>query len=806
MTTIRYVSPSGSNANSGQAMGQAWATLAFAQQQIRDLIAATPTEDITLVLAAGRHAITSTLEFTEADIGTYPGRVTWRAASGATPVISGGVVVDTWTLHDAPSNIWVADYAGPEFRQLYVDDIRCYRTRRSGLANGTYTPTGFTTTDDVTTYGNITDVELIFRYEWRESRVRIASAVASTSLTMQEPAQAALVPITENANRLPYAIENAYEILEADPYPLKFYWDRTAGKIYLIPPVTVADPNDAEVIVPQLSKLATFDGARRIDFDGIQWSHNTWLPAEGGFADIQSMVINHPGVYLGTQIENYGRTTPAAIEMWNSSDINFNGCGLTKLGSHGIAIWDHCDNIAVEGSTVLDNSGHGIVIGRNQTLNGGGAPNRIRIENNLISYCGQDYASGSGIFAVYCTNSTIDHNDFYQLPYSAVALGWGWGSSASQIINPAINNRITNNRYDETMLRLVDGAAIYCNGVNRGLIVEGNYSRNSRNGQSYYFDQGTFEASLLNNVSEGESDAWFKSHQGFGNYTIEGNHAEVPESTTFIPYNPALYPVVPPGAVEWTPVDPTTYNPASPTLEQARLISNAGRQPLYNTGLITIDPAFPVHAVGGELGWWLPAEMDLGAVTTVPDRISNRDMVGTGTIIPVAGSGGLRGLSFNGTSNEFHGLAFPNHPSCSWSFWVYKPTGDQSGGIFQSGSNSGIVGIGIGDTTFAGEGSNLITTKTLAYWGTNKYALADGWHHCVLRIDASSVARVSIDNVERIVDVDGTIVAPTGIFTFGVNEGGDLFTNMILNDIRFYGEDLSSEKQTKLAARVGASE
>ncbi len=119
--------------------------------------------------------------------GTYPGSVVWRAAVGTTPVISGGVVVgngvDSWTLHDAPNNIWVADFAGTEFRQLYVNGIRCYRARRvGGLEAGVATSIGFNTTDEVTDFDNLQDVEIVFRLQWRETKVRVESAVSNTSL------------------------------------------------------------------------------------------------------------------------------------------------------------------------------------------------------------------------------------------------------------------------------------------------------------------------------------------------------------------------------------------------------------------------------------------------------------------------------------------------------------------------------------------------------------------------------------------------------------------------------------------------
>jgi hypothetical protein len=809
MAIIRYVGPSGNNANSGQASGQAWATVAFAKQQVRDLVAANPAEDIHVILLGGLHAITETLAFTELDSPAAGNRVVWRAASGVTPVISGGVEVDTWTLHDAEKSIWVADYAGPEFRQLYVDDLRCKRARRTtGLINGTFTSSGFTTTDPVTNYGNVSDVELIFQYDWRQSRVKVASAVANTSLTMVEPAQARYVALGNlTASRMPVAIENAYEILEAAT-AATFYWDRTAEKIYLVPPAGVSDPNESTVIVPTIEKLATFDGASRIDFRGIQWAHNTWLPADGGFADVQSMVIMDGTNTNFQQVDNYGQLTPAAIELRDSNDITFSDGSMVRLGSHAVAVLDDSDRITIAGNVIADNSGHGVVIGRpgNQTL--GNPASRVTVHNNLVAYCGQDYPSCNGICLIFGRECDIANNDVMEMPYTGIGTGWGWGNIKQHNLSPNIYNRVRRNKVHNVMLKMLDGAGYYNVGTSSGLVVEENYIFGVQTGVAFYFDAGSIDVTFQNNLVYAYCPYWLQYHQGFGDFTVEGNHAyyEV-EPPAYAPWTDAFDPMVipPAGAVQWEYEGPTIYQAEAPTPAQALIVANAGLEPNYRSLTApTIPPAtslWSANAIGDEAGWWLPSERTDG---TVPDKIGSNHMGGTRVLVDDAAAGGRKALLFDGTDDSATLTAPTDNTSVAWSFWFYKPAGDQSGAIFRQGDNAGTVALGFGTTYMDVDGGNLILLNETFYWVTGTHALTTGWHHCVVSIDSASTAYVYIDGALVITDGQGTISAPSGTVRFGGY--GTRFAHTMIDDIRYFTRDLTLGEIALLAGRRGGDE
>ena len=79
-------------------------------------------KDIVVMLKGGTYDATETITFGASESGRNGHTITYRAASGETPIISGGTRLEGWTLHDANKNIYVADLpAGTELtRQFYV--------------------------------------------------------------------------------------------------------------------------------------------------------------------------------------------------------------------------------------------------------------------------------------------------------------------------------------------------------------------------------------------------------------------------------------------------------------------------------------------------------------------------------------------------------------------------------------------------------------------------------------------------------------------------------------------------------------
>ena len=116
-----WVDPvNGNDANDGTTEAKALKTIQAAKTKAAELSA---TGDVVVILKAGTYDATDTIVFGAADSGKNGNTITYRAASGATALISGGEELDGWTLYDANHNIYVADIPeGAELiRQFYVD-------------------------------------------------------------------------------------------------------------------------------------------------------------------------------------------------------------------------------------------------------------------------------------------------------------------------------------------------------------------------------------------------------------------------------------------------------------------------------------------------------------------------------------------------------------------------------------------------------------------------------------------------------------------------------------------------------------
>lgn len=111
-------------------------SLAGAQEAVRR-IDGNMHADIDVLLEGGTYDLTGPLSFGPQDSGTNGYTVTYGAAPGAHPVLSGAVAVTGWHEVDETSDIWAAPVApGFDTTQLYVDGRQVPRS--SGLPSATY--------------------------------------------------------------------------------------------------------------------------------------------------------------------------------------------------------------------------------------------------------------------------------------------------------------------------------------------------------------------------------------------------------------------------------------------------------------------------------------------------------------------------------------------------------------------------------------------------------------------------------------------------------------------------------------------
>ena len=104
------------------------------------------------------------------------------------------------------------------------------------------------------------------------------------------------------------------------------------------------------------------------------------------------------------------------------------------------------------------------------------------ISNNLVRRAGREYFDAAGIYIGFTTRTTVSHNEIEDVPWSGIAIGWGWGlldegsfpglPHATQGMwgrydtpSTSRGNRIVHNRIRNFLMELWDGGAIYTQGA-----------------------------------------------------------------------------------------------------------------------------------------------------------------------------------------------------------------------------------------------------------------------------------------------------------------------------------------------------
>lgn len=529
-----WVSPKGNDSGPGT-RAKPFRTLVRARTAARD---AKPLA-ATVNLMSGTHRLTKTFTLSPADSGTRSRPVTYRAAPGSNPVVSGGLQVKNWQLFNAAKNIYRARVpAGTRSRQLFVNGRRALRARGAAYPNGIFrTETGFWNEDpSMASWGNQTQIEAVTRTQWKMMRCPVA-AIQGNQITMQQPCW-------DNVNVFPYLwsfqtvtwFENALELLDSAG---EWYLDGAAGWLYYSPRVG-EKLSSSDVELPVLERLVDAHGSAtnpvsNISFRGITFEHGTWLtPSSGnGYAADQSgfhlVGTGHVATATGHS-QNLSRT-PGNIRFRFAQRISFVGNSFKHLGGVGLDFDTGSQKNSIVGNRFEDISSAGIQVGGINVVDhhpsvAAQTTKDNRVSNNLVTRTGVEFQDAAGIMLGFTTRSTVDHNEISQVPWSGIAVGWGWGlldpggylglpnavqGEWGNWTTPTTSrgNRITNNRIKRFLMVLWDGGAIYTVGQQGataadGELIAGNVASDKRRlagGNTFYTDGGSRYVTLKGNVS-----------------------------------------------------------------------------------------------------------------------------------------------------------------------------------------------------------------------------------------------------------------------------------------------------------------
>jgi hypothetical protein len=561
-TTI-VVSPSGSDTAPGTPT-QPVRTLSRARDLARS--AAAP---VTVRLTDGTYRLSAPVRLDARDSG-----VTWTAAPGAHPVVSGGVRVTGWALTDPGRGLWSAPLS-VDTRQLYVNGVRAQRARGRAPVALKATGTGYTAaTPAMSTWRNPSGIEFVYTGgdglwgtwyglgPWTEARCPVGS-VSGTTVTMAQPcwdnstkrpvdpthvtrSLGEVGPADLHAGRQVAYLENAFELLDQ---PGEWYLDRSERRVYYLPRPG-EDLTRADVEAPRLETLVSGADLHDVTFSGITFGYATWLrPSTGeGLSEVQATLsLTGAGAYarqgLCGQVSGgtcpFGAWTkaPGNVTFHHATGIRFTGDAFVHLGAAGLDLGDGSQNGLVQGCVFADISGNGLQVGDvdiAQTPTASELTRRNTVRDNHFSALPVEYHGGVGIFVGYAQDTLITHNQIDHVAYSGISLGWGgWLDKVRKPAQPNYSrgNTVSDNLIFEHMLLLSDGAGVYTNGITgpslaAGEHITGNVIHDQAGpGNAIYTDNGAAYLTITGNVLYHNFHSWAGRHgnttAGDGSYDPE---------------------------------------------------------------------------------------------------------------------------------------------------------------------------------------------------------------------------------------------------------------------------------------------
>ena len=329
---------------------------------------------------------------------------------------------------------------------------------------------------------------------------------------------------------------NAYQFLDQ---PNEWYLDRSTGDLYLVGRPGF-NPNGHDVQLPLLEQLLVGDGAANLTFDGLSFKYATWLDPNGA----QGYVSDQSGFHVvggGHETNLIGHVkdlerTPGNISFAQASNIVFSNGHFSHLGAVAIDFLPGAHNNRVANSVFEDISSAAIQVGGISAADArpnteAGVTRDNAIVGNVIKHTGQEFVDSAAVFIGFARNTNIEDNFISDVPWSGIAMGWGWGlldaggfaglpgadpgmwgpgGQPYGANDPTImqGNRIVGNSITRFLDTLWDGGAVYTTGfqgtsLQNGTYIADNYfygKHPSGGGNVIYTDGGTRFVTVDGNI------------------------------------------------------------------------------------------------------------------------------------------------------------------------------------------------------------------------------------------------------------------------------------------------------------------
>ncbi len=483
-------------------------------QAARDAARAAP-KPVRIVISDGVYPLTEGLT-----LGTEDSQVTWEAAPDAKPVFTGGKVITGW--QKVNPGLWKVSL--PEvkegkwfFEQLWINGQRATRARTPD--KGFFNITGEVSANvfpDLTKDINFQAFSVapehydIFKAIPQEQRddalitVTHAWAVGQCRIkALDDGSQAVQIkgrsryPFVEFEPDQRYWMENFRAALDV---PGEWFLDKAKGELFYMS-LPNEDMTKVEVIAPVSNSFLTIKGAKDVSFKGLHFRHSNYAYPADGLHDTQAATTNG-----------------SAIEIEDSSGIQFENCEIAHVGEYGIYFKNGCGDSSVKHCHLHDLGGGGVRIGDTARPEKDRVNHHIVIDDCIIQHGGRLHPSACGVVLTHTRQCAVTQCDIGDLYYTGVSAGWNWGYGDTSSRETLVEN---NHIHHIGWAYLSDMGGFYGLGTSPGTIVRGNHvhhiASHRYGGWGLYTDEGSADVLMENNLVHDTWNAGFHQHYGYFN-------------------------------------------------------------------------------------------------------------------------------------------------------------------------------------------------------------------------------------------------------------------------------------------------